>query len=403
MNRLLLNIELRLAKLLVMSSSILWYPIISSGIKLHHILIILLAFLGTISGNLIKHFIYSLHKTPFFILFITFWFCTLLVYTAIYDSSWDFIKVVSFYLMIIISNYAIYILISREGAESILKLLNQSLIIFLFVFIFLTGLAPFEVFEIIYKAVSNADPKIIIFGFFGNAPIFLELSEDGLDGLRHTISFYLVLICLCNFIFSKKSLHTFIGIFIIFLILVLQSRSAWLSLGLVLPFIFINKIPYVKFSIFKWAGLFLIIVPTFLASLVKIIPLVFNRLFEATDSYDGRLLRLSEAWNLLAQFNFIPATNQRDFSSSHMFIFDSYFSGGMLGFISAFLIICSIFSMVFTKKLILVRKFPLPYLLVIPILVRFFTAGNGLPGIGAVLMFSVAYFYRYFSPRHAND
>jgi hypothetical protein len=86
-----------------------------------------------------------------------------------------------------------------------------------------------------------------------------------------------------------------------------------------------------------------------------------------------------------------------------MFIFDSYFSGGMLGFISAFLIICSIFSMVFTKKLILVRKFPLPYLLVIPILVRFFTAGNGLPGIGAVLMFSVAYFYRYFSPRHAND
>ena len=396
MNRFFLPIELNLARLLIISSSLLWYPLTSSGIKLHQLIIILLASIGIMSGNLIKHFIFSIQKSPFLIIFITLWFCILFTFTALYDASWSPIKIISFYLMFIVSNYGVYILIKERNESFLLKILNQSLIIFLFVFLFLTGLEVSEVFNIFYKAIINANPKIIIFGFFGNAPIFLALSEDGLDGLRHTISFYLVLVCLVNFVFYKKSKHIYLGIFLLALIFIMQSRSAWLSLALVLPFLSI-RLPKIKFSILKWIGILSIILPTIILLLIQIAPLIFVRIFESGSSYTGRLARISEALNLLGQFKLTPISLQREFSSSHIFIFDSYFSGGLIGFLLALLIIFSMFFIMFPNKISLNDKIPMTSLLILPIMVRFFTAGNGLPGIGSVLLFSIAFYFRYFN------
>ena len=98
-----------------------------------------------------------------------------------------------------------------------------------------------EVVSIFRDAIVNANPKVIIFKFFGNAPLFLQLSEDGLDGLRHGISQFLLLVFLVNAVAAKSRLDFLALIISGALILLLQSRATWLVMALAAGLIVVHR------------------------------------------------------------------------------------------------------------------------------------------------------------------
>jgi hypothetical protein len=107
-------------------------------------------------------------------------------------------------------------------------------------------------------------------------------------------------------------------------------------------------------------------------------------------SYLGRFDRLLEAYDFIGDFSIVPITLNRIFGSSHMFIFDSYYSGGIIGFVFACLLVFAVVRECIPKWKINGYYWQFGFCFAIPFFVRLFTAGSGLPGIGATLGFSVA-------------
>ena len=136
--------------------------------------------------------------------------------------------------------FAIYLILSTYGVSSLKSHLNYSLLAFFIIFLFFTGLEPVEVVSIFRDAIVNANPKLI-FKFFGNAPLFLQLSEDGLDGLRHGISQFLLLVFLVNAVAAKSRLDFLALIISGALILLLQSRTTWLAMALAAGLIVVHR------------------------------------------------------------------------------------------------------------------------------------------------------------------
>ena len=380
-----------LSRLLILSSSLLWYPIVLlGGVKTHHVIIIILALTTCLSGNLINHIYLTFKRYPFLIMGMFGWVLVLSVTTLLADTSWSLTKVISFFLQILIGNYAVTVVMADSGLDGLKKLLNFSLIFFLIPIIFFSGIPTIDVIEIVYRTIVQANPKIIIFEFLAKAPLFLSFDADGLDGLRHTISLYLVLVFLVNLFANKKNWFDFlIIVFVIFIIVTLQSRAAWLAL---LPSIAV----YMFFQVFVgrrsamvWFVLVVFVLLVVIVAITILGPLIVSRLTHV-DSYGERMYRFHDAWNWFADLSFSPITMNRMYGSSHTFIFDSYYSGGILGFILSAVIIFTVVATSFPHTR---ARFEFRYLIFIfafPLIVRMLTAGSGLPGFGATLCFSVA-------------
>lgn len=391
------QIELYLSRLLVLSASVLWYPLgAEEGIKVHHLIIAVLTPVSILSGNLLNHLYQTARLNPVFFVGMVGWLLTLTFTTLSADAAWSPVKVISFFLQVMMSNYAIYRILQSGTMNDLKRLLNFSLLLFSMPFFFLSGIPFLEVINIIVQTVLTANPKIIIFQFLAKAPLFQRFSEDGLDGLRHTISLYFLLVLLVNIIQVRRKFDLAIILFLVFFLAVFQSRSAWV--GLTVPFVvlLLVKAYFAKIKMTQWLPIFLLATTLFSGAVTLLAPMILARL-QHTDSYSARVHRIAEAWDFLGDLSVAPITMNRMFGSSHMYIFDSYFAGGLFGFIFAMFFIFGVVLSSVPKSKIRDNAATVGFIFAFPLLVRLFTAGSGLPGIGATLCFSIAFYLKYFS------
>ena len=382
------NIELRLASATLLSVGILWYPLLTSmGVKTHQLFIFVSAIVGLLSGNLIVYLKNKIRSDIFFV-FLILWYIFTLFWTIISPGNWSPIKVTSFLVQIIMGNYILALILRNEGFFFLRKLMNLSLLVFFIPMIFLSGLPPISVVQTFADGILQANPKIIIFGFFGKAPIFTSFDADGLDGLRHTISLYLVFIAGLNLIKQngKNNLFMFFGVTLV--IIILQSRSAWLSLvpfllAFFVDFYFLNK----RNGFFAILGRLAFISAVVTLSIMVFIPLIMNRL-SGTGSYEERGHRIKEALELVDKMSISPIT-ERIYGSSHMFIFDTYYASGAVGLVCALFLCFVLFIRSLPSNRLSLDLQNAKFLFGIPFLVRLFTAGSGLPGIGSSLCYAL--------------
>lgn len=390
MKKYLRKIELFLAQMLLLSASVLWYPIGSeSGAKAHHVIILLLTLVSILSGDIFRFVFANIKRRPIFFLSFLCWLLTLVTTTVIFDTAWTPVKVISFFLQILIGNLAVFHVVQERGLIGLQRTLNFSLVIFFIVFIFLTGVPLNNMLELVFRAIITANPNLIIFEFLGKAPLFQSFSEDGLDGLRHTISMYIVLCLLMNLIQLRNRYYLALSVVLALVLIVLQSRSAWVALFIPLLVLGLYKLATVRLKLANWL---LIIGPTPLlaaAAALSLSPIIMTRL-QNTESYTGRADRFLEAWEFFGKMSLAPITMVRDFSSPHMFIFDSYYSGGLIGMFFACVFLLTIITASLPRAKVRLDPAYLGFLFATPLLVRLFTAGSGLPGLGATLAFSVA-------------
>ncbi len=382
------RIDLLLCQALLVSLSILWYPIFSEdGVKAHHIIIIVLAAVATASGTLPSFLHAEVQRRPFFYFALLGWYLTLLVTTSAFDTAWTPVKVTSYSAQLLIGTYAAFRLVQTKGIAGLKRPLNISFVIFLITFFGLSGVPLSNIADSFVRSIATASPNIIIFDFLARAPLFQSFSEDGLDGLRHTVSMYLLLALLVNLMQIRKRTDIAISLALAILIVLLQSRSAWLA--------FIG--PAIAFGIAKAsrlrAGQWLLVLVTFpilaIGTVLTFGPVIWTRMTQS-DSYSGRAERLDEALLYLRDFSFEPISMFREFSSPHMFVFDSYYSGGVVAFILACFICLYVAIQCLPKGRIVLQPAHLGFVFAVPLLIRLFTAGSGLPGMGATFGFSVA-------------
>lgn len=381
-------IELKVASATLLSVGILWYPLLDSvGLKTHQLLIFLSAIVGIISGNLFIYLKTKIRSDLFFVCLIV-WYIFTVLWTIIAPGDWSPIKVTSFLTQIIMGNYILALILRNKGFLYLRKLMNLSLLVFFLPMIFLSGFPPISVLQIFADGILQANPKVIIFGFFAKAPIFTSFDADGLDGLRHTISLYLVFIAGLNLIRINGKNNVFTFFVITLVIIILQSRSAWLSL---VPFLIAFIVDLYFLS--KRNGLFgifgrLVFVPSIITfSMFVFIPLIINRL-SGTGSYEEREYRIEEALVLVDKLSISPITD-RIYGSSHMFIFDTYYASGIIGLASALFLCCVLLIRSLPSSRLSLDLKNAKFLFGIPFLVRLFTAGSGLPGIGSTLCYAL--------------
>lgn len=390
MNAIAARTDIVLAKLLVLSASILWFPIVGS-VKAHQLLILLLLLSGLAGGGLIRFLgaQFKYQTAVFGSLFA--WGAYSLFISVLMPANWGALDILKFLAQFVLGGYAIFLILSNFGMSCLQRYVNLSLIIFFTIFIFFVGYSPGESLKIFLEAIVTANPKLIIFRFFGNAPLFLELSEEGLDGLRHGISQYLLLILFVNTTVAQSVKEYVLMFFIFLLILLLQSRATWAAMFLAAFFYCLRNMFFMRFTL-KTLLMTVLAGGLTLAVVYALLPLLYVRLFEATGSYEGRLDRLMEALQLL-DLSFAPQMSERMFHSSHMFLFDSYYAGGIIGFLMAAVVLltlvkCALPPLVWTRS-----TMSIAFIFSFPILVRLFTVGNGLPGVAAILCFGVASYY----------
>lgn len=382
--------DLALAKLLVLSVSILWFPILGS-VKAHQVLVALLLISGTVGGGLIRFLGAQFKCAPGLFGSLFAWGIYTFYTAALMPANWAPLDILKFVAQFVLSSYAIFLILSKSGMSCLQRYANLSLIVFLTICVFFVGYSPVESFNIFFEAIVTANPKIIIFKFFGSAPLFVELSADGLDGLRHGISQYLLLILLINAVVAQSVKEYALMLIIFILILLLQSRATWLAMFLAAFFYLSRNVFFTRHNI-KTLLLALLTGCIGAAATSALLPLLFARIFESTSSYEGRLDRLTEALQLL-DVSFAPQMSERMFSSSHMFLFDSYYASGLIGFLLAAVVVLNMVKyalppFVWSRSLV-----SLGFIFSFPILIRMFTVGNGLPGIAAALCFGVAMYY----------
>jgi len=384
----LTSIELGLCKLLILSTSILWYPLsLSVDVKAHHVVLIAIAFLSLMSGRLLTYLVAEAFKAPLLIFGLLGWLTALTCTVVFFDTTWDLIKVLSFSVQIVIGNYAVFKLLQLGELGDIRRLLNISFIIFIFSFFALSGNSLQDFVNLIVGIVTTGNGREML-NFFARAPLFQSISADGLDGLRHTISMYLSLIFLLNIVSpSKKSSGLLVSMLLI-LIVFFQSRSAWVALIIPLLVFGVMKID-IKLTIAKWVWLIFSALTGLGLFVYYLMPILFNRAMEV-GSYGGRLERLDESIYYLGDLSFLPISGTREFGSSHMFIFDSYYSGGLVAFVFSIFIVISVICVCLPPRKIRFSATSLSFTLAYLFIVRLFTAGSGLPGIGASLGYSIA-------------
>lgn len=384
----LTSIELGLCKLLIVSTSVLWFPLSSSvDIKLHHVVLIAIAFLSLMSGRLLTYLVAEAFKAPLLIFGLLGWGTALICTVVLFDTTWNLTKIISFIIQIIIGNYAVFKLLQLGELSDIRRLFNISFILFSFSFFALSGNSLQDFSNLIADIVTTGNGKAML-NFFARAPLFQSFSADGLDGLRHTISMYLSLIFLLNIVSPSKNSSGFLVILLLILIVLFQSRSAWLALIIPLLIVGITKID-IKLTVIKWLWVFFSVFSGVGLIIYYLIPILVNRALEV-ESYDGRLERFAESLHYLDDLSFLPISGTREFGSSHMFIFDSYYSGGLVAFVFSIFIVVSVAWVCFPPRQIRFSESSLSFTLAYLFIVRLFTAGSGLPGIGASLGYSIA-------------
>lgn len=402
MKKYLQRIELLLAQALILSASVLWYPIgAESGVKVHHIIIVMLTLLSLFSGGLIAFVYRNLKHQPILFFGLIGWLVTVLFTTLMFDTAWTPVKVTSFFLQVFIGNFAVYLVIEKRGLAGLKRVLNRSLIVFICTFFLLSGVPIFDVVEMFHRAVVTANPNVIIFEFLGRAPLFRSFSEDGLDGLRHTTSMYLVLVLLVNLLHIRSRGDVALVTALIFLLLMLQSRSAWMALFFAFLVIVATNLVMRRKKLTHWFVI-LVATPVVLVSIVNYLGSILLVRLTDVRSYSGRTERFAEAWNYFADLSFAPITMQRQFSSPHMFLFDTYYSGGLIAILFAGIIVACVLAASVPRRTIRYEPMHLAFVLAIPLLVRLFTAGSGLPGLGATLAFAVALALAS-APRHQPE
>lgn len=388
MKKFLRRLDLLLCQLLLISFSVLWFPITAEdGVKVHHIVIVALSIVAAISGSIFAFLHASLRETPVLHFALILWTLTLIITTTVFDTAWTPIKVTAFLAQILVGNYAAYRLVSARGVQGLKAPLNISIAIFLVTFFGLSGVPLGNIVEMFLRSITTANPNIIIFELLARAPLFQSFSEDGLDGLRHTISVYLVLVLLVNACGLRSRLDVVLCFMLLFLILLLQSRSAWLSL--IGPAVAIGIAQMWRMSAGQWLLTIMVGPVATAVAAITLGPILWTRLSQ-TQSYDARTDRLDEAVAYLGQYSLKPITMFREFSSPHMFIFDSYYSGGIFAFFVACIVATCVGAKCLPRGKIIFHPAHLAFVFAAPLFVRLFTAGSGLPGVGATFAFSVA-------------
>ena len=384
----LLKLELWLASALVLSASLLWYPVEFLGdLKVHHVLLAFLAFASAFSGSLAAFILSEIRVRPFLYVSLILWYVVVFCLTSLFQTTWTPSKVSAFFLQIVMGKFAIRTIARARGLPQIARLLNWSLLVFLISFFFFSGYDLSETFQMFFSLLSTGNGRVLL-NFFAGAPLFLSFSEDGLDGLRHTVSMYLCLVALINLFFNDERRGVICILASLFLIAIFQSRSAWLALFIPLTFFGLSNFPEKRAPV-VWFMIIVVGLMVFMGGIRFLTPILYARVVE-TESYSERVDRFSSSIEYLSQFPLSPVSVDREFGSSHMFPFDSLYNGGIISFFfAALLVLIILFHSLRWKGFRLSRHgaaCSLSWLL----FVRLLTAGSGLPGLGATLGLAIS-------------
>lgn len=261
------------------------------------------------------------------------------------------------------------------------------------------GVTLNEVSLVVASGVQNGDPDEIIRVVFGAKGLLATDTSDFFGGLRHTVSICMLAICVWMADRYSRTTWSVPGIATIaamaLIIVVLQSRSTWLAAVLCLMFYACANFARRRLSR-KVLLAVAASVPFMAAAIVQFLPIVLARVGQ-TQSTQSRVSYLNEGLDNLHRFGFSSTPVSQITGSSHSFIVDSGLSAGLLGFAAALALVVLILRAIWQ-----VSWHPGSYLLAglsLALVVRLFTAGSGLPGIGSFLAFS-GVFYLQFVENH---
>ncbi len=262
------------------------------------------------------------------------------------------------------------------------------------------SVSPAELYSYMSIAIVNGDTSSIIHRIFGAQGLIGAESGESIRGLRHTLSIsFAVLFFFASYhaksvskSYFRKILFISTQAFVLFIIFIVQSRSAWLALflGLVISnFDFKKSITNQKKISNSFFYLIFILVP-----ILTFFPAITTRLFALTStrlgesaSYTGRISVLLDNVNKILGFSednylyFSEINPEEGTASAHNFIVDAGASSDFIGLLFALIVFCLLFSL-FLKRLKESNGVDSVLLCAsLPFFVRLFTAGSGLPGI----------------------
>lgn len=380
----LTDLQKKVSSTYILTLGLMWYPLPGlDGVKIFHLLSLFLIGLSAIKGlirglSIPKNYAGLVICLYFLHVFISIW------GTVFVPNSWEPIKLLA-WLVQILGCYIVSMTF-LHNRENLASLFSASIYIFLSSFIVLSGLPILNVIELFIDAIVYADPNIIIFKFLAKAPNFQVIfGEDGVDGFRHTISIYLVVSLILILYFKPKRLWEIVAAGIAFLLILLfQSRSAWLSLFF---FILLYSLHYFMSGKMNLRKFMLTVLTILFASIAGyfVMGLMLERL-SSTASYDERLMRIDEGLMLIDQFSFTPISqSMREFGSSHIFVFDSYYHSGVLGLLVSILILVVHIALLYPRNLVFDFSYVFASSLIVTSMIRLLTAGSGLAGPGSLL------------------
>lgn len=384
----------------------MWIPIGGTGLKVGHLAVPLLmltswAFFPSQNAKLLLRF-------ADVVAILGIWTLVLLVSRFTGDTAWGLFDILKL---------PIYTMFAFSGAAVLIKMYKLEGQIFppaivlasaiagaAFAVFFLSGLSPLAFGRILVAGLVSGNPDFLIFSVFGSSGVFNQEGVQFIAGMRHTMSSLLV-VCivlgLAGLQSGRNTFQTFVVLALLaFIIIALQSRSAWLALSL-------GVATYLFTSIARkptWQSV-LVALSTVAASgvlLLRFGSILTSRLSQS-ESVDGRVESLDRSVSLIvANFPF-PVEPSFVHGSPHNFVLDSALSGGAFAGALALALFVA-----FLGKSVRYSRISQNWILlaaVLPLLVRFLTAGGGVPGpapfFGLAFVFAVPFLAT--SKRAAGD
>lgn len=316
------------------------------------------------------------------------------------ETPWNTLDVAQFvtYLLLAACLAVIQFRLGREGRQINFVLCGILLIAGMYAAVFLmSGSYPWTFTADILAAISSGSLDNLIFKIFGRTGALVAEGEEFAAGMRHTLAVCMVAcVFLIQFGRNGRTLRVIdIAVIcaLVFFVFALQSRSAWLCLVIGAAVQFGYMLYHARFT-----GGQLFTVATGAALSILAVLLVGDLLLErlsSTRSTDGRLGSMATNWGMIVDA--APSGVNANFVtySAHNFIVDSGLSGGIFASLFAALIVATLLW-----QLGACRERPLAALLISAgaiLIVRLFTAGSGLPGVGGFLALSLVFLSQLYT------
>jgi hypothetical protein len=243
--------------------------------------------------------------------------------------------------------------------------------------------------------IETGDPNRLIFGLFKT--LFASDLEEARANMRHGMGQGLlcaVLAGILGALYAPRQRVVWIGgALAVGMIALTFSRSTWLAailaLGLFsLQFFSSGKRLYIGFNILLACGAVFAMLP---------IGRVFLTRLESLGSYQGRLSASADRWQAAGQ-NMWFGSDYPVLFKAHNLLIDHWASAGILGGVAAFFLLCAVATMALQSAL---RSGTSPHPkrriawavaagMLLMVLVRYFTAPDGLPQIGTWIAMGMA-------------